>query len=111
MSAEWGRRLYRAPYLVVPRLAIESMPQDWQDQLEALLAQADDAGMETPGYYVLRDKSEPDCDPFVRGLRDVSQDPLREFLRFHGRHGIPDPWANYRHGKIEDVCPTFKRGG
>ena len=110
--ADWGSRLYRAPYLVLPRLAIESMPEEWQDRLEALLREADDTGLETPGYYVLRDKSEPDCDPFIRGLKDVtSASEPREFLRFDGRHGIPDPWANYRHGDIAKVCPAFAKGG
>lgn len=110
MTAEWGSRLYRTPYLVLPRLAIEAMPQEWQDRLEALLAEAEEAGLETPSYYVLRNKSEHGIDPFICGLKDVSQDPTREFLRFHGRHNIGDPWANYRHGRIEDLCPTFKRG-
>lgn len=109
--AEWGSTLYRTPYLVLPRLAIEAMPEEWQNRLEALLKEAEAAGLETPSYYVLRDKAEPGCDPFVRGLKDVSQDPLREFLRFDGRHAIADPWANYRHGKVEDLCPSFKRGG
>lgn len=96
--------------MVIPRLAIEAMPQDWQDRLEALMQEAEDSGLETPGYYVLRDKNEDGCDPFIRGLKDVTSDSEpREFLRFHGRHGIPDPWANYRHGRIADVCPTFKR--
>jgi hypothetical protein len=23
--------------------------------------------------------------------------------------GKEDPWANYRHGRVEDICPDYKR--
>lgn len=107
MGADWNYRLARTPYFVLPRLAIEAMPQDWQDRFEQLMVEADATGMETPAYYVHRDKAEPDCDSFMLGLVDVSQDPLKQFLRFNGRYGMSDPWANYRHGKIAELCPGF----
>jgi hypothetical protein len=28
------------------------------------------------------------------------------FVRICG--GKDDPWANYRHGRVEDICPEFK---
>lgn len=104
--ADWGMRLYRTPYFVLPRLAIEAMPEEWQDRLEALMVEAEEAGLETPSYHVFRDKSSPGCDPFIRGTKQVGENG---FHIFHGRAAIEDPWANYRHGRIEDVCPTFKR--
>lgn len=94
-------RLSRTPYLVLPRLALEAMPAEWQSKLEALLVEADDAGLETPEYHVLRAD---------RGYTSIElSDPedstswAREF--YIQRH---DEWANYRHGNVFDICPTFK---
>jgi hypothetical protein len=102
--ADWGSILYRTPYLVIPRLAIEAMPKNWQDRLQKLLIEADEAGMETPSYFVFRDKSEPGIDPFMRGVKSVGENG---FAVFHGRHALGDPWADYRHGNIRKLCPTF----
>lgn len=103
---DWGQRLYRTPYFVLPRLAIEAMPEEWQERLEALMIEAEAAGLETPSYHVFRDKSEPGVDPFMRGVKQVGDNG---FCVFHGRHAMGDPWANYRHGSLEKLCPTFKR--
>lgn len=48
-------RLARTPYLVLPKLAIQAMPIEWRLRLEALLREADEAGLETPNYLVFRD--------------------------------------------------------
>lgn len=94
-------RLYRTPYLVLPRLALEAMPVEWQKRLEALLAECDDTGMVTPAYHVLRDD---------RGYTSVelndSEDPTSWAREFYiQRH---DEWANYRHGNVTELCPDFK---
>ena len=75
--------LTRSAYLVIPRLALEAMSVEWQARLVALLNEAHEAGLETPEYGVFR--------------KDRAG-------RFAG-----DPWSEYRHGRIEDVCPQFKR--
>lgn len=109
MSADWNYRLARTPYLVVPRLAIEAMPQEWQDRLEALLLEADAAGLETPAYYVFRNLSMVDAsdDPFLFGVKDVGRWDHPHYV-FGGRSFSGDPWANYRHGDVQKLCPAFK---
>jgi len=93
-------RLARTPYLVLPKLALQAMPMDWRKRLEALLAEADDTGMETPAYQVFRD------DPAYNIFRP--EDPKDQYS---GTSRVvvlrSDPWANYRHGKIKDLCPGF----
>lgn len=94
----FGSRLYRTPYLVIPRLALETMPEDWQLRFEALLAEADEAGIKTPAYLVFRDLSEGNPDG-IKGAKHVNRgkwdaDP---FYRITGGWR-DDPWANYRHG-------------
>jgi len=107
MTAEWGNRLARTPYLVIPRLALQAMPQDWQDRMEQLLQEADDAGMETPTYNVFRDLNYCD-DPFAFGVKNVSDKPGNAHYVFGGRKGIgDDPWSNYRYGNVDELCPTF----
>lgn len=91
MTDVFANRLNRTPYLVLPRLALEAMPLDWQERLEALLVEADDAGMETPDYHVLRADA-----GYTSTQPNDSEDPTswpREF--YIQRH---DEWANYRHG-------------
>lgn len=94
-------RLYRTPYLVLPRLALEAMPLAWQEAFEALLAECDRAGMETPDYHVLR------ADAGYTSVTLDDPDDLTSWPRdfYILQH---DEWANYRHGNIVDVCPSFK---
>lgn len=98
MTDVFGSRLYRTPYLVIPRLALESMPQEWQENFEALLQEADEAGIKTPAYMVFRDVSEGNPD-MIRGCKHVNRGhwDQQPFYRLTG--GLyDDPWANYRHG-------------
>ena len=44
MTDIFGQRLYRTPYLVIPRMALEAMPEDWQKRMVALLDEAEAAG-------------------------------------------------------------------
>lgn len=95
-------RLARTPYLVIPKLALQAMPLDWRRRFEALLVEADDAGLETPDYHVFRAEA-----AYTSVERSDSEDP---YSRIESVYRIgSDPWADYRHGRIEDVCPTFKR--
>ena len=96
-------RLARTPYFVMPKMAIQAMPMHWRKRLEALLKEADDAGLVTPSYQVFRDDGPGQ--PYTR-VRTVN--PATGFVRLTG--GAPDPWADYRHARLEDVqaiCPTF----
>lgn len=56
-------------YLVIPRMALEAMPHEWQEKLVELLDEAEQTGLETPEYTVQR----------------------RESGKF-----IKDPWRDYR---------------
>lgn len=98
MSDVFGSRLYRTPYLVIPRLALEAMPEDWQERFEALMKEADDAGIKTPNYFVFRDVTDGNPD-MIRGCKQVNRGKWNEdpFYRLTGGNR-PDPWANYRHG-------------
>lgn len=108
MSDVFGERLYRTPYLVIPRLALEAMPEDWQLRFEALMKEADDAGIETPAYHVFRDLSDGNPDQ-IRGCKQVNrgQWDQRPFYRLTGGYR-DDPWTNYRHGDIAELCPNFR---
>lgn len=78
------------------------MPLDWRERLEALLAEADASGLETPEYQVFRAGN----DEYTRAKVVNEQ---TGFVRLVG--GRPDPWAHYRHKTHDDVrsiCPTFK---
>ncbi len=87
--------------MVLPRLAIESMPEDWQHRLESLLKEADAAGVDTPVYTVLRDEPEYS--------RVVYEDPEDEFGALDSVTVFRrDPWSDYRRGDIKAVCPSFK---
>ncbi|MBZ9888099.1 hypothetical protein LB559_09120 [Mesorhizobium sp. BR1-1-3] len=94
-------RLYRTPYLVLPRLAIEAMPVEWQRRLEALLVEADDTGLVTPEYYVLN--ADPGC---TSTQPNDSEDPTSWPREFYIQS--QDPWANYRHGDVKALNPEFK---
>ncbi|MBB3997253.1 hypothetical protein [Aureimonas pseudogalii] len=94
-------RLYRTPYLVIPRLALEAMPQDWQEQFEALLVEADKAGLQTPDYHVLRDDPE-----FTLAERNDPEDEGSD-LRFFTIMR-PDPWADYRRGDAQKLSEVSR---
>lgn len=72
-----------AAYFVMPRLALEAMPLEWQQRFVALMDEANDLGLETPTYTVLR-----------RGAR--------------GRF-VEDPWRNYRRGRAADCHRSFAK--
>ena len=91
-------RLARTPYLVLPKLAIQAMPMEWRERLEALLVEAEEAGIETPEYHVFR----AGHDEFTRA-RIVNEET--GFVRLV--KGREDPWANYRHGDIRKLCPRL----
>lgn len=90
-----------AAYFVVPRLALQSMPLDWQKRWLALMAEFEESGMKTPSYHVLRAESEytfvEKYDKEDETSRDYEFTALTE-----------DPWANYRRGDISKLCPEFK---
>lgn len=44
-----------ASYFVLPRLAMQEMPLDWQERFIALMDEANDLGLHCPAYHVLRD--------------------------------------------------------
>jgi hypothetical protein len=95
--------LNRCPYLVLPKLAIQSMPMPWRRALAELLEEAEDAGLQTPAYHVFRDDGERS--EYTRA-RVVNE--LTGFTRLV--KGREDPWANYKYGNIHEICPTFKLG-
>lgn len=97
MSEVFGSRLYRTSYLVIPRLALEAMPTEWQERLEALLKEADDTGLQTPAYSVFRDVTSGNPDG-IAGCKQVNAGAWRSkpFYRLTG--GRDDPWADYRRG-------------
>lgn len=72
---EWFGLSY-ASWLVLPRLALQEMPPDWQERFYALIDEAQERyGMETPETIVNR--------------RDA-----------RGRFIKNDPWSDYRHGTV-----------
>lgn len=96
-------RLWRTPYLVIPKMAIQAMPMEWRHRLDALMAEADRAGMVTPEYHVFRDDGPGK--PYTRATVVNEQ---TGFVKICG--GKPDPWADYRHAtaeKVRALCPTF----
>lgn len=95
------QRLYRTQYLVMPKLAIQSMPKAWIAEMERLLRIAEEAGMETPSYIVLRDGPE-----FVGTVYEDPEDEDGAVDHYDVRRG--DPWANYRRGRVEDLCAFDK---
>lgn len=93
-------RLNRTAYLVLPKLAIQAMPMAWRERLEALLLEAEAEGIETPDYHVFRDDGEGQR--YTRA-RCVNEDT--GFVRLV--RGDEDPWADYRHGSVRDLCPNY----
>lgn len=82
---------------MLPKLAIQSMPQEWIAQLERLLLVAEQAGMETPSYVVLRDEPE-----FIGTFHEDPEDEESPVDHYDVRRS--DPWANYRRGSAIDLC-------
>lgn len=100
--------LYHTPYFVMPRLALEAMPKEWQRRFELLIDEMAKAGISTPAYYVFRDDnlSPPGMVRNV-ALDRGEHDPMKAWFVFMW-HTNEDPWANYRRGNIKEICPTFK---
>jgi hypothetical protein len=88
-------------YFVLPRLAMQEMPIDWQERFIALMAEAEALGLETPNYHVLRNSREHTLvakyDPDDETSRDYEFTAVAE-----------DEWANYRRGSAAALCPAFK---
>jgi hypothetical protein len=102
MGCPFDYRLARTSFLVLPKLALQSMPMPFRRKFEALLQEMDDAGISTPRYFVLRDER-----PYAWA---VLEDPEDEFSRIERvENYLADPWANYRHGRIEELCPKYVR--
>jgi hypothetical protein len=80
---EWFGLSYSS-YLVIPRLALEHMPHDWQRRMIDLLNEASDKhGLQTPSDYEVYRRSK-------RG------------------HWCGDPWRHYRRGNYDEVLAEFK---
>jgi hypothetical protein len=76
----WFGLTYSA-YFVMPRLALQALPLEWQERFVALMNEANDMGLETPEYSVHR------------------RDERGRFFK--------DPWANYRRGIAAECDPSF----
>ena len=70
--------LTRSSYFVLPRLAMQQMPQQWQARFVRLMMEMEEIIPETPAYTVQR--------------RDQ-----------RGRLIKGDPWANYRRGTVSEA--------
>lgn len=91
----------RQAYFVIPRLALEAMPAEWQRRFVALMIEAEESGLETPNYHVLRDDK-----AYTSTQPNDSEDPTSWDREFYIQQ--KDEWANYRRGNIADLCPSFK---
>ncbi len=69
-----------SPYLVIPRLALQHMPAEWQRRFVELLQEAEESGLKTPGDYEVR-------------------------RRVNGRYA-DDPWRDYRRGNVADLLAS-----
>lgn len=88
-------------YFVMPRLALEAMPLDWQARFIALMDEAHEKHkLETPNYHVLRD--DPEFTLVKKYDEDDETSRDYEFIA-----AFEDPWANYRRGSIGELCPDF----
>ena len=86
--------LTRASYLVIPRLALQAMPVEFQRRFVALLEEFEAFGIQTPDYHVLR--NHPAFTAVERSDEDDPYSSEREFTILQD-----DPWANYRRGTVE----------
>lgn len=96
----WFGLSYSA-YFVMPRLALEAMPHDWQRRFIALMDEAEAAQLMTPNYHVLREGVEYTIVKRYDEDDETSRD--YEFTAYR-----TDPWANYRRGNVKELCPEFK---
>lgn len=84
----WFGLTYSA-YLVLPRMAMQAMPTDWQKRFVALMDEAEEIGIETPSYKVLNE------DPEYTTVEKYDEDD--EYSRdYHFTALRTDPWSNYR---------------
>lgn len=93
-------RLARTPYLVLPKLAIQAMSYEWRERFNAMLAEMEALGIETPSYQVFRDDGHGE-----RFTRATCVNDNTGFVRIV--KGEPDPWADYRYGNVAELCPTL----
>lgn len=89
---DWFGLTYSS-YLVLPRLALQEQPIEWQKRFLALLDEMEASGLQTPEYHVLRDDPEY--------TRVELADPEDHTSRPHTFIAMrTDPWANYRRGTV-----------
>lgn len=88
-------------YFVIPRLALESMPVEWQQRFITLMNEAEQTGMETPSYHVLRDDTEYTLVDKYDSEDETSRDYVFTAVR-------EDPWANYRRGDAAKLVASRK---
>lgn len=98
---EWFGLSY-SNYFVMPRLAIQDLPHEWQRRFIALMDEAHDLhGMTTPSYHVLRKGGD-----YTVEVRDDPEDEgssVREYLV-----SDTDPRADYRRGRASDLIAEDK---
>lgn len=87
----WG--LSRANYLTIPRIAIQTMSDEWQGQFAALLSELD-AEVESRGLVWPPPGLAVHCI-----LRRIPQFEEREDLVEEGI-AVFDPWSQYRNRKL-----------
>lgn len=109
-ESPFATRLYRTAYFVMPRLALEAMPMEWQKRFEAMIVEMEEAGIkETPEYFCfVQDNGTQKGALRNMAIERGEYDPEKAYYVFVDRK-FDDPWANYRRGRIEDLCPEFKR--
>lgn len=102
-------RLARMAYLVLPKLAMISMPKQWQRRMERLLQEMEEAGIDrTPSYFCFtQDNGLQTGQVRNMAIERGDWDPANAYYVFVNRK-LEDPWANYRHGNIRELCPDFK---
>lgn len=88
--------LTQASYFVMPRLAMEALPLDWQRRFIGLMDEAEAMGLETPSYHVFRQGDE-----FSRVERDDECDDTSAVVGLTVVN--EDPWAHYRRASFEAV--------
>lgn len=79
-----------ANYFVAPRMMLQAMPIEWQEKFIALMNEANDIGLEAPGYIVLRE--DPSYTSVTKDDPDDEGSIEREYYKLQS-----DPWADYRH--------------
>lgn len=85
-----------ASYAVIPRLALEAQPDEWQHRFVRLMDEAEGRGLVTPKYLVFRD--DPDFCSVERQDEADERSPVESVTVLR-----EDPWANYRRGDYSAV--------